>query len=371
MPDKIRNIALGCLLVLFSVQARAGYGTTPAIIQVPADEQHDSVGFNIALELPKILYPRILDGTVPLWESPLKDQQVSGEALMAKERTSKTSFTLNKDLFIDEDWKLQHRDFEFTIRGFFFLNRSSQGQQVKYGYVDVNDVTEILKSTIIPTNANGSKDLTFWDALQSKRYNFRLVKFGTEDLEKNPGRSFELRDEAFFNEKVTTNAYKIPDVKEVELVINPIDFGDNKNNTILFKAVEDFFNQNRHEFFNLGGAEFEDFLNPNVTIHLTKMEVIETWTRTENGIKYNIDKVIFYVNNHPLQALSSSELDQLGFLVKFQPITDFLKSKNFFFTLVRINDQSIYTHNAQVALNALLTEPWDHILFTQQQHRQD
>ncbi len=344
--------------------AGAGYPSTPAIVQVPLTGQHDSVGFNIVKELPAILYKRIIDGEITVYTTPLKDVIRTPQAFAEMEEQTKTSFLKVEDLFLDEDWKLQGKKFEFHIRGIYCLNRSEEGIQVNYGYINLEDIKGLLKSVIIPTNSNGPKNLTFWDALHSRLYDFNLLKFGGENFTREPERSIEIRNQAFFNPKVTTNAIQLPAAKEVELVVNRVDFNNDKMNSMLFEAVEGYFKQNPQEFFNLGGADFEDHTNPGVAINLTKIVLTETWRKSDNGISYQVDKLVFYINDHPLQSVNSDELEKLGFLVNFQRMEDFLEEKNFFFTITRINNQQIYGYRSQDALNALLAGSWNRIIIT-------
>lgn len=358
----MKYLALSTIILLsFATMSLAGYVSTPAIVQVPKNGQHDSVGFNIVKELPAILYKRILEQEINLYTTPLKDKKRSPEEFMKLEEETGTLFMMMDDLFLDEDWKLQNKKFEFHIRGIFCLNRSKDGQQVNYGYLDLSEIEVILKSLIIPTNSNGSKNLTFWDALHSKRYYFNLVKFGDEDFNKNPERSFELRHEAFTTSR-STNALVLPEVKEVEIALDSVDFNEDKMNSKLYEALSSYFLQNPQEYYNQGGDRYDDFLNRKVPLEITRIVVSETWRRTDKGIQYQLNQITIYINGHALQPLNVSEIRKMGLLVNFTPLEEFLEEKNFFFTILRINEQKVYPHQAGSALNALLTGSWNQII---------
>jgi hypothetical protein len=72
--------------------------------------------------------------------------------------------------------------------------------------------------------------------------------------------------------------------------------------------------------------------------------------------------MIIYVNDSALSALSIDEIQQLDFLVAFRSVNDFLKEKEFYFRILRINSQEIPAVKSAAYLNGLKDLRWSHLI---------
>lgn len=338
-----------------------GFDYTRAMIHLSRASQHDSIGFNLVKELPELVYPRIKSGEITLWDSPSKKIRINQLVLIDIERGSGTSFLETKHLFIHEYWKLFKKDFEFNVVGITFSNKSKSGEDVVYGFLDIQDVLTLLKGSIIPTNANGEAGITYWDALMSKSYNFNLVQFDDSNFEKNPKGSLKMVDKIFNNPKIETNRVQFDGEKEIVYEITRLD-NPSFDNDLLINQLNTHFNNNKQDFYNLGGNLIHSHLNTTAKINVTKLIVCETWSKTEDGIlKYEFKWVDIYVDHQPMKRLKSADLEQLNVSIKFMDFKDFILAKSFLFSITAVNHETIHQNESSYIYNALKSRPWNQI----------
>jgi hypothetical protein len=352
------------LLVLFFLiingsESKAGFDYTPVLIHLNSAHQNDSIGFNLIDALPQIIYKRLLSGELSLWDSPKKETRIGLESLQAIEQSTGTSFLEIQDLFINEMWRHYKHQFEFNIIGFTFINSSSSGQKVVYGFVDVQEIKEMLQTLIIPTNANGPNNLTFWDALYSKNYPFNIVQFGKENFEKNPHRSLEMKKTYFVNTKFNTNQIKLPLSKEISYFILATSF--NRQNKLLFDELNGYFNLNKQDFFNIGGSEIVSYLDKSKVISISKITVEAIITKTNGYNERKIKQVVFYSDGKALSPLTGDQINSLSMLIDFKSLKEFLEGQSYQFTLTKINHQLVPGGYSGQYIEALNGNNWNKI----------
>ena len=147
----------------------------PVILRVTASEQEDSTGCNFVKELARISYDAIINGKAKLWDSPSKEIQIFPASLQAIEKSSGTQFISQEVIFIYESWSNSNRDLKSTTQGFLFSNKSSNGEEVAYGYVDYNDLQDVCLRYRINTNANGNYNANLANYIYSKNYNYKIL----------------------------------------------------------------------------------------------------------------------------------------------------------------------------------------------------
>lgn len=362
----LRITALFLTVLLWShlPSKAAGFDYTPAIIQINKHKQNDTVGFNIVEGCYKLFYKYILDETVKLWDSPAKKMQISPKALQALEVQNDLEFREVEDLFIYEYWKLYKKDFEFQVLGFSFFARNKDNQKVNFGYIDAADVQALLSQVVIPTNINGSMNLSYWHAVMSKQYFFNIAKFGNVDLVKNPSAAFDIKNDIFNSKKIRTNCYVITPTKEVEYFVLP-GLDSASGNFWICNAIESYYNLNRNEYFNETPTPAISYLDIDTKLRVTRVDVSEVWVRGDkNQITYTPQKIRIYINEMPMPEMSISELNAKSVLVQFKPIVEFLKEKEFKYTLKRVNYEAIYGYEADEIKSALYTKDWNKIHYT-------
>ncbi len=339
------------LLLFQAFISRAGFDYTPALIHLSKAGQHDSIGFNLVSEFPKLIYRKIMSGDVILWQSPEMKVKVSPEALIELENTSKTNMQEVRDLFIHELWRQFRKEFEFNIIGFSFINETLNGSKIHYGYVDAQSIKELLNSTVITTNSNGPASLTYWNALYSKEYYFNIVQFGSNNFQKNLSQSLDLKKSLFQDPKIHSNAIGLAQSKEIHYSL----YASNPANQILFDALNAHFNKNKEDFYNLGGDQIISYLNKGEAISISKIEVIELLSK-EKGIPGSIVKeVIIYCEGFPLKAVNPD----IKIQVNLRPLFEYLGLHEGALVLNRINNQKIPEAQSPFYLKALDELPWN------------
>ena len=87
----------------------ASFEPTNVLITLKKSSQADSIGYNLPSEFAKFLYPKIMDGTISLWDGPLKEIRITADALKELEQSSQKKFSSGDYLLIHEIWTLAKR----------------------------------------------------------------------------------------------------------------------------------------------------------------------------------------------------------------------------------------------------------------------
>ncbi|MFT4522238.1 MAG: hypothetical protein ACI8ZN_001178 [Bacteroidia bacterium] len=355
----------GCSLFKKSdrIKLSKNYENTPVIIQIPKDNQGDTLGFKLVEDFTKLVYKKVKEGQMILWDSPAKKFKITPLALERIEEQNNIVFNNNHEIFIYEYWKLFKKQFDFEIIGFSFFNRLPDGTTINFGYLDAEASKNILTGLIIPTNANGPHALTYWNAIMCKAYNFNLVKFWDMDFKTDPRYSFALQYQAFNGKNRTTNAVPLSNTKEIIYSVFP-GIKANTGNAKLCIALQNYFNANRHEYFNNTNNPVISFADSKTQLEVTRVEITELWNKSdEQHIQYQPLSVIIYINNKPMKQLSIYDLDQFNILINFRPIDEYLREKDFTFNILRVNQQDILGFQSDQVLWALRNDAWNKVLF--------
>ncbi len=347
------------LLFSFNAEAKKLYTEVPVLIHLARAEQEDTFGFNLVEHLPSLIYKGIIDGKITLWDSPKKQIAISPEALKNIESSNSVSFAKTGNLFFNELWTSSPRKTEFVVLGLSFLSESPKGK-ISFGFVEILQALPILSQTI-PTNVNGPAQISYIDAIYSRRYHFNLLQFGSRDFSSNPSSSFTIKKDAFYSKKKVSGLYKPKNTKMVTFVIEKnLSESDDPGSNCLH-SIEKFLNDNKEILFNIGGDKHFDFQNRLLDITITRIEVTEIWEKQGNQIVYTPYSVKIFANNKPMNILTFEEVAKWQLLINFKTLEDVLLEKAFNFSLYKINRDLIpYTESA-VYLKALREYKWTQV----------
>ncbi len=351
-------------IVLFfagiDAHARKLYTEVPALIHLSRSEQEDTNGFNLVEHLPGLFYRAITDGSLTLWDSPKKQIAISATALRNIESSNQISFSNVENLFINELWTSSRRKTEFVIVGFSFLSESPKGK-VSIGYIDALDAIGLLTASQIPTNVNGPAQLSYMDALYSRRYNFNLLQFGSRDFTVNPASSFEIKKDAFFSKKKVNGLVKLPDTKMLTYVLEKNPGVENDAGTNCILSIEKFLNENKEVLFGMGGDKYFDYKKSGMDVTVTRLEVTEIWEKKGSVISYKPYQIRIFVNNRPLQTLTFEEVAKWDLLINFKTLEDILIEKTFQYTIYKCNKDLIPPSESALYLKALKEYKWTQV----------
>jgi hypothetical protein len=329
--------------------------------------QNDSIGFNLVSELPKILYKEILAGRIPLWDSPKKNLRITGASLVKLEENTGTKFTRTNNLFFNEVWSHKGRNTKFVILGFSFFNEKINSKEktiakLDYGYVDMRDAFNLLYTTNIKVNVNGPDEITFYQALMSRKYHFNLVQFGGNFFKSNASKSIDIKNKAFGKKAKIADVYEIPNTKNLTIVIKKDSEHPSNSGNILIEGFEEFFNANREEFFNIGGDNYYSYLTYKSGLRITRLEVEEKWIKDENGIvEKGIKFVTFYINNKKMRPLQLSEINQYNLLFIFKTPEDIIKEKKYNYEIFKLNSNYIAEEQSHKYIESLEKYYWSQV----------
>ncbi len=344
----------------FSSFALPSFEPTNVIISLNKSLQPDSIGYNLPLELPRFVYSKIVDGSLTLWDSPMKEIKISAEALKGIEQSSGTSFSSIDNLFIHEIWEMSKRYLDTKTIGFTFINKSEKGT-ISYGYIDYKEIVSLLDKQFIPCNANGYFNTTFREAIQNKLFNFSIVQFGSDDFKSNPSRAFEIKNQTFNNPQIKIyNAQK--EIARYKLITYEITKTGNENNEALFSSLSNYFNDNLEQFLNLGGDQTISFLKKEPQINFTKINVTEQF-KTENGkITSEIKTINFFVNGKNVPECDILSIRKLDIIVKFKPFETFINEKNYVYDITSINSEEVNNIDNLAIITKLKEGIWNRLV---------
>lgn len=335
------------------------YERTPVLLHLSSIKQNDSIGFNLVRALPELIYAKLLTGDLALWEGSDKTKVVGSQEFAALERTAVTPFVGGEDLFIHEYWQIFKKNFTFEIQGFSFTGRTKFGGKINYGYVDAKDILNLLKTYKIPANASGSSELTYWDALQSKSYQFNLVQFGYNDFRNNANASTFLQYQAIHDPKIQRELATITPIKEISYKVLSPSINSNIENKNFYSIFTEYVNDNKQTILNATDeAHFQTIFFENWKID--NISITEKWSKHQNIPFQELISIELFIDKHAV-SLNTKQLEEMGIKVNLQQLPEYISEKRFSFLIEKINNQEIAPQQSEAYYKALSTKPWNKI----------
>ena len=125
----------------------------------------------------------------------------------------------------------------------------------------------------------------------------------------------------------------------------------------LITTLQNFFNENPQEFFNLGGDKMYSFMRESHVI-LSNILVSEIWTKNKDSISGTpVDFIPFVVGN-PLQGISAQQLNEWHVKYNGADFAGEIAKKNFYYRITKINSTKIPEENSEKLKNKLLKGEW-------------
>ena len=336
-----------------------GYDSMPVLLHLSDAKQHDSIGFNLVRSIPELLYPKLLTGDLALWENASKKSVVGGVKLAALEKLATRPFVRSEDVFIHEYWRIFKKNFTFELQGFTFSGTNKAGGKINYGFVDAQDIIDLLKTESIYTNASGTSKLSYWDALQSKTYNFNLVQFGQDDFKRNAQFSAMLQYQAIHDPKILREIIELENTKTMRYKVLSPSINSNKENKNVYRVLEDYINKNKQIVLNAAKTGhfskimFEKWKVDNITIS-------EKWSKYKSIAFQELLEMEFFIDKHSVR-ITKKQLEEMGVKINMQGLDEYLSEKRFSFLLEQINDQEILPQQSEQYYEALLNNKWNNI----------
>lgn len=332
------------------------YRDVPVLTHLGKAEQKDTFGFNLVEAIPQLVYNLIRENKVTLWDSPKKTIKIGFDALTSIEKNSKSSFAQTGDLFINEVWSSNRKRTTFNIIGFSFINKSGRSDRVSFGYVDFEDIFQILSDSIIATNANGTYNTSYVEALYSRHYHYNVVQFGNDNFKDNLLKAIQIKEKAFGGKKKIVNKVYLPLLKNIEYEVVKTNRGQQ-----LYAGVEDFFNTYPEFFFNHGGYKIFNHLQSSFRFSISKIDVVELWEKKDGLTLHKPLNLIIYFGDVAMPPISVEDFNKYGLKVDFTDLGSMLKNKGFDYQITKINNQAIPPAQSGKYIRALENYFWTQI----------
>ncbi|HNQ12335.1 MAG TPA: hypothetical protein PKH65_03675 [Bacteroidia bacterium] len=352
-------LILSSLLLTFSANALP----TPVLLKLNRAVQVDTTGCNYVEQLSELLYDEIVSGRVKLWDSPEMDIQITGDALQSIERATRTSFSKSEFVFIYELWESNRDQLTSETLGMRFSSLNEDNKMIEYGFVEYKSIRELMYRTRLKTNANGDFEATFAYYLNAKLFNFSLVQFGST-IVKSFEESSGILNNFCTNKRFNRNDLFYDDpVKQIIYVIDRKSIGQDElsgNTKLILESFEQFFNNNKELFYNLGGEQIQSHFNKK-KLQINRIEVSELWTRKENRIQYDLRSITIYFDDIALNTIPVRDFMKMDLLINSEAAMEVFKAKQFNFVIKQINSQTIEARHAYLYLKALNTYNWSRL----------
>lgn len=341
-------------------QTKKNYNNIPVLLYVSAENQPDTMGFNLAVQLPEVVYALILQERLILWDSPKKTIQITADALQAIEKNTESSFMRSKSIFFNELWTSTKRRSSFQIIGFSFMNTGSQGK-VSYGFIDFKELAPLIANELVKTNQNGAAQVSLLEAIFSRRYIYTILQFGNQNLKDNFAASIQIMDNMNAPSKKQLSTFRFPETKEIvySILRNPAQ--KDEGGELVFSWFEELLQQNKELLYELGGDKYFNFKTYNSELAVTRIEIEEIWKKRGEEIVFLPKSITVYVNNKKLNPISIHMSNQLNLNIGLKNLEDIFMEKGFLFELVRINRIYITQEESPLYIMALREFSWSQL----------
>ena len=342
--------------------ASYGYTDRPAIIHIDKNKQLDTNGFNMGSELIEAVYQLVLQEKVKLYLSPRKEDVISIATMRGIEESNGLNFDRIKDIFFHEYWTSNRKKTSFTIVGISFVGKTNGGESVSFGYLDLKEAWPYLSTMQVHMNENGNFGMNITEAMYSRRYSFNLVQLGHKDFKNKPEKSIKCKKYAFNGSKELKALTPYKNDKKVKYLIEQRTSETTEIGHIIYANLESFLNTNKEVLLNIGGAKYFDYKGLKSEVAITRLEVIERYSKfPKGGLNTQVVELLIYVNNKPLNPVALNTVLGWGIIFNFNSIEDILREKKFKYTLLQLNSVLIPEYESDWYLAGLQSYNWSRL----------
>lgn len=315
-------------------------------------------------ELTRIVYNEIISGHAKLWDSPLKEIQITGLTLQEIEKSSGTLFKEQEVVFIYEYWSNEGKVLKSITQGFAFNGKSKTGEDVSYGYVDYTDVQDAFLSAKINSNANGNFSASMSNYIYTKEFAFDIFQFAGEVV-KGVSESQKIKEHFIGNNKFNPSWFTSAEIPQ-KIVTYYIDFENSIDSKKLLagktfiSTIQNYLIENKEVFYNLGGDQIITHLQQKKW-KITGFTVKELWKKNNNLISYAPISAVIYINDSALLEVPFRDMIKMDIQQNGKSWIELMKEKNFQLIITKINSQNISSRDSYLYLKALQNAEWNKI----------
>lgn len=346
--------------MLLNIELKAGYENKKVVLLVNKNMQHDSLGYNIVSAFLNFTYQLLKENKIKLWDSPFRNHTISFENLTTIESNQKTSYQNSENFFIYEFWTSNGKHSSFRMVGFSFSASSEGGKEINFGYIDFNEIADYLKLGKIDYNINGFCNVSFYQILMNKDYNYDLIYFNDkpiithegEKAEKDYLKGIEIKNKAFGKNVSNTNKIAVIPCKTITYEIRLFDY--DLNSIPVFKSFEDYFNTNKQYLKILAGEDIYAMFRRSKLI-ITSFEVEEVFLYESATPKMYLLNITPKSFGKPYFELIAENLDTMNIFIDSIAVKKYILAKNFKYHLTKINGFPVNPAHTDIHIRQLMT----------------
>ena len=330
------------------------------LVRIGSSAEAKASKITFAQELSKLVYREIMNGNVTLWDSREKGLQITPVTLRGIENTTETKFEEQEYVFSYELWSRNRKMLTSKIYGFTFSSKTEEGEEVSYGYVDYDDLSQVFMTSRVPTNVDGDFNTTFATAFYRKLFDYSIFQFGNQIVNgwvESERLKHQFKDGREFNDHIGEYVSREKMVSYVVDGISQFDDEKSRNSELFLSSVENFLNSNREVFFNLGGDKMINYIEKE-KIEVSKIQINELWVKKNNFVIFKPKSMIIYVGDEKLNRIPLTDMRKLKLDIGATDLVTFLKTKNFNFSINQINAEPVEQKVAYIYYKALLNSEW-------------
>lgn len=330
----------------------------PALVSLDIYEQADTLGFNLVSSIPALLYDGVHNGSITLWDSPKKEINMSGSFLKQLEEANQTDFSIQHYIFLHEVWYTNKRETMFRIVGFSFVGMNkADSTKFNYGYIEMKEIENLLRSNFIPVNINGYYQTTYYDALYHRDYEFNLLQLGPVYF-KDYKVALKNKNKYFNPKKKIITYNPLVQRKFVACRLDSSICARSADAQELLNAFTAHYTANREEFLNAGGDKIFSHLQTRYPVVITRVEFSSVWRKEKRFIYAEPDYLLVYAGNVMLDTLYMKNLDTWEEQVSFKRVAQIIRDNAYDVLITQINETPIDPQDSKRFLEALRYYPW-------------
>jgi hypothetical protein len=258
----------------------------------------------------------------------------------------------------------------FTIVGISFVAKSKTGENISLGYMDLKEAWPHFGAMKVYMNENGNAGMNITEAMYSRRYRFNIIQFGRKDFKAKPYKSIQCRKRAFNGKKEREALAPFKRNKRVKYLIQQRISEPTEIGNIIYTNIASFLNQNKQVLFNIGGEKYFDYKTLKSDVAVTRIEVVEHIGKfKEGGLNSEVQELLIYVNNKPLNSVSLKTLLIWDIIFNFNSIDDVLRGKKFNYTLLELNSVYIPEEESDWYRQGIKTYDWSRLSYFVESYR--
>ena len=333
------------------------------IISLKKSEQKNVDGFNLVEFIPRVLYQEIKANKISLYDGPNRIKKISFQTLQVLETQANLHFEEANELAFFEVWESKNKKTEVTLDGISIYGITDKNEIVNFGFVYFNEFKNLFNTRFIDNNANGTYGISVNNYISQRTFEYNITYFNGKFIEKLKPKKREKVSksimESYFGKEIKT--LKAENKKLVTYQIYPYINDSVALNKKIVKALEWYFNESPEEFFNSVSGTAYPFYQKN-KIMIDHLVLTEEWTKTGQNISFNPKFItIYYRNNSSRDTIAFDVIKKWPIVIDDLTILDIIRSKNFEYQVISINNQKMEPEYSKFYMISLLSSSWQKI----------